>query len=73
MAEPAEKTSGQLTLHKVSGFLVPSFVKQEEVDKLKDFELYQGRIDLPKACNSHTASTEGEMLAVTKNTLAVSL
>ena len=26
-----------------------------------------------RACNSHTASTEGEMLAVTKNTLAVSL
>ena len=26
-----------------------------------------------RACNSHTASTEGEMLAVTNNTLAVSL
>ena len=33
-------TSKQLTLHKVNGFLVPSLVKQEDVDKLKDLELY---------------------------------
>ena len=40
MAVSAEKTSEQPTLHKVNGFLVPYFIKQEVVDKLKDFELY---------------------------------
>ena len=34
------ETSEHPTLHKVNGFLVPSFVNQEEVDKLKGLELY---------------------------------
>ena len=37
-----EKTSEQphVTLHTVNGLLVPDFVTQENVDKLKDLELY---------------------------------
>ena len=38
----AKKSSDRpsFSLHRVSGLLVPDFVKQEEVDKLKDLELY---------------------------------
>jgi hypothetical protein len=40
--EMAENSSElpYLTLHKVSGLLVPSVVKKEMLDKLKELELY---------------------------------
>ena len=36
----ALETYALLSLHRINGLLVPDYVKQEEVDKLKDFQLY---------------------------------